>query len=185
MNHDKGILVTGYKAHELGIFDSKHIGIKYIKKVIEKKLVNLIEEGLEWVLISGQLGVELWAAEVVLALKKQYPDLKLAVITPYLNQQSNWNEANKMLYDEITQSANYVDSISKRDYESPSQLKQKNEFLVNKSDGLLLIYDEEKPVSPTYYLANAKKKQESSSYEIVYIYPDEIEMAYQDDQQFW
>lgn len=181
----KVLLVTGYKAHELGIFDSKHIGIKYIKKVIKKKLIDLIEDGLEWVLISGQLGVELWAAEVVIDLKNQYPQLKLAVITPFLNQQNNWNEANKTLYEEITMSADYLDSISRKDYESPVQLKQKNEFLVNKSDGILVIYDEEKPGSPNYYLTNARKRQENTSYEIFYIYPEEIELAYQDDIQFW
>lgn len=28
----KTLLVTGYRAHELGIYDSKHQGIPYIKK---------------------------------------------------------------------------------------------------------------------------------------------------------
>jgi uncharacterized phage-like protein YoqJ len=44
------------------------------------------------------------------------------------------------------------------------QFKQKNDFLIRKSDGLLLIYDEESHGSPKYILEAARKKQESTSY---------------------
>ncbi|GAA3327349.1 hypothetical protein GCM10020331_066930 [Ectobacillus funiculus] len=50
-------------------------------------MTAFLEEGLEWVLISGQLGVELWTAEVVFELQMEYPDLKLAVFTPFLEQE--------------------------------------------------------------------------------------------------
>jgi uncharacterized phage-like protein YoqJ len=66
----KRLIVTGYKPHELGIFDDKHPGVVIIKKALESQLIAQIDEGLEWVIISGQLGVEMWAAEVVLELKK-------------------------------------------------------------------------------------------------------------------
>ena len=35
----------------------------------------------------GQLGVEIWAAEVVMELQMEYPHLKYAVITPFLEQE--------------------------------------------------------------------------------------------------
>lgn len=41
----KTLLVTGYRAHELGIYDSKHQGIPYIKKALANRLAPLIEEG--------------------------------------------------------------------------------------------------------------------------------------------
>lgn len=181
----KVLTVTGYKPHELGIFDEKHIGIKYIKKVLEKRIIGYIETGLEWVLISGQLGVELWCAEVVLDLKKQYPQLKLAVLTPFYNQEERWNDLRKEQYRLVLNKADYVESITKRPYENPSQLKLKNQFLVEKSDGILVIYDEEKHGSPSYYLTYAKVRSDNSNYEIHYIYPEEIELAYQDDIQDW
>lgn len=181
----KVLAVTGYKSHELGIFDEKHVGIKYIKNVLEKRIISFIEDGLEWVIISGQLGVELWCAEVVIGLKKQYPQLRLAVLTPFYNQESNWNELRKEQYGRVLQQADYVDSITKRDYENPSQLKLKNQFIVEKSDGLLVIYDDDKPGSPSYYLSYAKQRCESSNYQIFYIFPDEIEQAYQDEISHW
>ena len=54
-----------------------------IKKALHRKLTNFVEDGLEWVIISGQLGVELWVAEVVFEMQVEYPDLKLAVFTPF------------------------------------------------------------------------------------------------------
>ncbi len=181
----KVVALTGYKTHELGIFDEKHIGIKYIKNVLRKRLISLIEDGLEWVLISGQLGVELWGGEVVLELKKEYPQVKLAVLTPFYNQESNWNDLRKEQYHQVLQQADFVDSITKRDYENPSQLKLKNQFIIEKSDALLVIYDDDKPGSPSYYLTYAKARNESSDYQILYIYPEEIELAYQDEMLDW
>ena len=66
----KTAYITGYKSYELNIFKEDAPEIKYLKAFIENKIKTLIEEGLEWVLIQGQLGIELWAAEVVIALKR-------------------------------------------------------------------------------------------------------------------
>lgn len=181
----KVLTVTGYKSHELGIFDEKHLGITYIKKVLRKRLLSFIDEGLEWVLISGQLGVELWCAEVVGDLKQLYPQLKLAVLTPFYNQEERWSDLKKEQYRNVLHQADYVNSITKRNYESPSQLKLKNQFLIEKSDGLLVIYDDDKIGSPSYYITYAKARCETSDYQIFYIYPDEIDLAYQEENEQW
>jgi len=98
----KVVTVSGYKPFELGIFKNNHPAVPYIKKAIQNALKGMLEDGLEWVLISGQLGTELWAAEVVYELREtEYPDLKLAVITPFLEQETSWSEANKEWYESI------------------------------------------------------------------------------------
>lgn len=57
------IIITGYKPHELGIINDKHPGA-IVKKALEDRLRTLIDEGLEWVIISGQQGVESWSARL-------------------------------------------------------------------------------------------------------------------------
>jgi uncharacterized phage-like protein YoqJ len=178
----KTIAVSGYKGHELGIFDQKHKGIHYIKKALEHRLRSLIEEGLEWVIISGQLGVELWAAEVVFTLKDEYPQLQLAILTPFLNQEERWQDTTKSYYQDIVSQADFVDSITKRPYDNPMQLRQKNEFIIAKADGLLLLYDEDKPGSPTYYLEVAKKRQASESFPVLFITPTDLDLLVQEEQ---
>ncbi|WP_102346521.1 DUF1273 domain-containing protein [Bacillus sp. Marseille-P3661] len=183
--------VTGYKPHEIGIFNDKHPGLKYIKLAIKKNIEQLIDEnGLEWVIISGQLGVELWAAEVVLELQEQHPQLKLGVITPFLDQEENWKEDKKEYYHFIVSQADFVDSITKRKYENPTQFRLKNQFFISKSDGLLILFDDEKGGTPKYILDIATRKLKSDgSFIIKTITPYDIQILAEEerfeDPNYW
>ncbi|MCA0990656.1 SLOG family protein [Guptibacillus hwajinpoensis] len=176
------LLVTGYKAHELGIFNDDHPGLPIIKAALQGRMAQLIEEkDVEWILISGQTGVELWAGEVALDLRELYPDLKLAVLTPFLEQESKWKEQTQDFYNMILAEADFVESITSRPYENPGQLKAKNEFLVRKSHAMLVLYDEETPGSPDYYLKEAKNRQRTDEgYEVFTITPIDLELLEQD-----
>ncbi|SDZ58570.1 Uncharacterized SPBc2 prophage-derived protein YoqJ [Evansella caseinilytica] len=169
------IAVTGYKPHELGIFHEKHEQLPYLKYAIKKKLQHLIENAdVRWVITSGQPGVELWAAEAALQLKSIYPGLKVATLAPFYNQEEFWSDPIKELYLYIWENSDYTDYITKRKYENPSQLRLKNQFIIDKTDALLVLFDEYTEGSPKYYLNYAKMKQEAANYEIVYLTPDEI-----------
>lgn len=175
--------VSGYKPFELGIFKNNHPAVSYIKKAICNRLKEMLEEGLEWVLISGQLGTELWAAEVVYELReKEYPDLKLAVITPFLEQEASWSESNKEWYESILMEADFVDSVSHRPYEKPWQFRMKNQFHIEKSDILLLFYDSEKIGSPQFIYNMAKRYQESHEYEIRTIQFFDLQLLAEEEQ---
>ncbi|MCP3738781.1 DUF1273 domain-containing protein [Rossellomorea sp. BNER] len=177
------VTVSGYKQHELGLFKQDDPAIGFIKKALEKELTSFAEEGLEWVVISGQLGVELWAAEVVFALQTDYPNIKLAVLTPFLNQEENWNENNKELYEMILSQAEFVDSISKEPYNNPQQFRNKNQLLLHKSDALLILYDEENEGSPKYLYEGAKAYQENHSLEIRQITFMDLQFIAEEEQQ--
>jgi uncharacterized phage-like protein YoqJ len=162
----KILAISGYKPFELGIFQKDHPSVSYIKKAIKKELLPMVEDGLEWVLISGQLGVELWAGEVIFEMQMEFPELKLAVITPFLEQETNWNEQNKEWYESILAGADFIDSVSHKPYEKPWQFRLKNQFFIEKSDALLLLYDHEKEGSPKYLYEMAKQYQNTQAYPI-------------------
>lgn len=178
----KVISITGYKPFELGIFSNNEPAIDYIKKAIKKELIQLLDNGLEWVIISGQLGVELWAAEVVYELQEDYPNLKLAILTPFLNHHEGWNEKNREYYEMILSQADFVDSISKQPYIGPQQFRNKNRIFLHKSQGILIIYDEQNEGSPKYILEEAKRYKEHNKYEIRTIDFFEIQMIIEDEQ---
>ncbi|MHC0035753.1 SLOG family protein [Pseudoneobacillus sp. C159] len=162
----KNVTIAGYKPFELGIFKRDHQSVEIIKKAIFKELVPLLEEGLEWVIISGQLGVELWAAEVVFEIQNFVPELKLAVLTPFYSQEEKWNETNKEWYESILAQADFVESITHKPYESPEQFRLKNQVLLHKSDLAIVLYDSEKEGSPKYFYETAKKYREATGYQI-------------------
>lgn len=176
----KVLLISGYKSFELGIFSAKHEAIIFIKKAIKNKILSYLTDELQWIIISGQLGTELWAAEVVFDLQIDYPQLKLGVFTPYLEQEKNWNEVNKSYYEEILIGADHVDSISRKPYESPLQLKAKNEFLISKSDGCILLFDNEKEGTPKFLYDLALKKKEASNYILDLISFDDLQVIAED-----
>ncbi|MFA9559642.1 SLOG family protein [Evansella sp. AB-rgal1] len=170
------LAVTGYKPHELGIFNEKHNHLPFLKFAIKKKLKTLIEEfDIKWVITSGQPGVELWAAEAVLQLKVEYPTIQLATLSPFYEQEEKWGDPIKDLYLKIWNNSDYKDYITKRKYDDPSQLRLKNQFIIEKSNAFLVLFDEYTEGSPTYYLTYARKKAEVSNYPIFYLTPEEID----------
>jgi len=157
----KKLMVSGYKSAELGIFNPKDPKVTYIKKAIEQRLRRFIEEGLEMVVISGQLGVELWTAEVVIELKKEFPQVKCAVITPFLDQEKKWKESTQEYYYSIINQVDIVTTTSDYPYVSPKQFQNRDQAVMQKTDGLFLVYDEEKEGSPKYLKAKALKYGEN------------------------
>jgi uncharacterized phage-like protein YoqJ len=178
----KVLYVTGYKAFELGIFKNDHAAVKYIKKAIKSRLLPMVEEGLEWVIISGQLGTELWAAEVVFDLREEYTQLKLGILLPFLNQEESWNEINREYYQAILAQADFVDAIFKKPYEGPQQLRIKNQYMVQKSDAMLILYDSEKEGSPKYPYLEAQKRQNQSEYRVWKISFDDLQQVAEEEQ---
>ncbi|MDG5788481.1 SLOG family protein [Evansella sp. AB-P1] len=172
----KVLAVSGYKPHELGIFNEKHDHLPYLKYAIKKKLQQLIESyDIQWIITSGQPGVELWAAEATIQLKNEYNHLKLSTLAPFYEQEERWSDPVKELYRSIWEKSDYKDYITKRKYDNPMQLRQKNQFIIEKSDAFLVLFDEYTEGSPTYYLTYAKKKGDAMDYPIIYLTPDEIE----------
>lgn len=178
----KRVVVTGYKQHELGIFDTKHPGIKFIKKALESHFHSLLDEGLEWIIVSGQLGVETWAIEVVIDLKNTYPNLKYAIITPFIEQDKNWNDANKEKYQMLIAKADYHVSLTSIPYEAPWQFVEKDKFLMRNSDGMLIVYDAENEGSPKFVKKQADRYAETSTYKVMTITADDLNIIAEEEQ---
>ncbi|MBC8079069.1 MAG: DUF1273 domain-containing protein [Gorillibacterium sp.] len=172
----KNILVTGYRAHELGIYNEKHKGIEYIRKAIAARLLPLVDDGLEWVITPGQYGVDLWACEAAFELKKQYPHLKVSILSAYSNPEEKWKEDKQNYYRQIKDRVDYYGSVSKEPYNGVWQLRARDDLLFKKTDGILLFYDEEAgEASPKFYKERALKLQQQKGYQILMIHPEDVQ----------
>ncbi len=172
----KNLLITGYRAHELGVFDQKHKGIPYIRRAIEAKLVPLLEEGLEWIITPGQYGVDLWACETALELKAQYPDLKISILTAFAGQEEKWKEDKQEYYRSIVNRIDYYGSVSKQPFSGAWQFQARDDLLLRKTDGILLVYDDENgEASPKYMKMNTLRKNAEDGYGYIAIGAEEIQ----------
>ncbi|MHD0397695.1 SLOG family protein [Staphylococcus simulans] len=178
----KTAYVTGYKSYELNIFKDDAPEVKYLKLFLKNKIQNLVEEGLEWLLIQGQLGIEMWTAEVVLDLQQDYPELKLGVITPFQNHTERWNEQNQLKYQQIIEGADFHDSVHHAPYEGPFQFKQTDQFMLDHTDMTILIYDEEQEASPKFFKRVLVDFAEQTNYTYDVVTFDEINTFISDIQ---
>ncbi|WP_312499766.1 DUF1273 domain-containing protein [Enterococcus sp.] len=173
----KTLYFTGYRSYELGVFQAKDPKVKVIKKVIKEALVRYIEEGLAWILISGNLGVELWCGELMAGLKAEYPEIKLGIIFPFEGFGENWNETNREALQTVKAFTDYVDATSHKPYQDPSQLRNHTAFLLQHTDGALLLYDEEFPGKTSYFLKDAQDFSGQHPYVIDQITMDDLQNA--------
>lgn len=66
------LLIMGYTSFDLGIFNEKDIKVSIIKKAVKNRLIRYLEEGLNWLIFTGNLGFEYWALDVAKELQKDY-----------------------------------------------------------------------------------------------------------------
>jgi len=176
----KSIFVSGYRSYELNIFDQTDPKYLYLMEFLKERLQSYVEEGAEWFVITGQLGIELWAGELILEMKEENPAIHLSVLLPYTSFQDNWNEKNQALFDRVIRQADYVNYTSNKDYESPKQLKGNQVFTIKNTDGAFLIYDtmmeESADAKPKYVYDLIEQYQAQSEYELNLVSFDEIEL---------
>lgn len=123
------------------------------------------------------------ACEVVLELKKTFPDLKLSIITAFQNPEEQWKEDKQEYYRSILQGVDYYGAISRQPYIGPWQFTARDDLLLRKSDGLLLVYDEDAgDGSPRFIKEKAVKKQQNEDYTIISITSEDIQSVAEDER---
>lgn len=161
----KNLWVSGYRSYELGIFQKDDPKEKVIKDLLEQELINYCENGLQWVLTGGQLGIDQFVVGAVQELKKQEYELKVAVMMPFMNMQSRWNEKNQEIFMNNLEKADYHNYVSQQDYSSPGQFKIWQQFMLQHTNGALFVYDEEHPGKSKYEVDAIKQYQEQNDYD--------------------
>lgn len=177
------ILISGYRSYELQIYRKNDPKLFFLKQLLTDKIKHKVEEGAEWFIISGQLGVELWCGEIVNDLKSEYPEIKLAVMPPYAQMTNQWNELNQDLYSRVVAQADFIQPTSQKTYESPSQLQNNQMFLIQNTDNCLLVMDREYPGKTEYLYDLILKYQELEEYPLEVVDFEELNWFVQTYQE--
>lgn len=131
------IAVTGHRPDKLWGYDLKYH--KY--KELSNLMINFLKENDATHCISAMaLGVDIVFAISVLKLKKVNPNLILECAIPCLNQQCKWNKEDQELYQRILNRADIITYVSNEHYK-PWLMQKRNEYMVDKCDKLLAIWD--------------------------------------------
>ena len=168
------LLIMGYTSFDLGIFNEKDIKVSIIKKTIRRKLINFLEEGLRWIIFTGNLGFEYWALEVAKELQTDY-DFQIGTIFSFETHGQNWNESNQVKLAAFKQ----VDFVKYafETYESPSQFRQYNDFILENTEGSFVFYDEENETKLKYMV---EKMKQNTNYEVYLLDFEDLQETFEE-----
>ncbi|KXT75271.1 DUF1273 domain-containing protein [Streptococcus sp. DD12] len=150
------LLISGYRSFEVGIFQDKDPRLAVIKKAIRRDLIQYLEEGVDWLIFTGNLGFDYWVLEVAKELQEDYP-IALATIFLFENQGENWTESNQAKLAAFKQ----VDFIkySFPHYENPGQFVAYHQFLLENTQEAYFFYDAENETNFKHLYNRARAKE--------------------------
>lgn len=124
---------TGHRPEKLNRSETE------IKVALRREINQAIRDGFN-VFISGMSrGVDLWAAEIVLELRKNNRSIKLICAIPHDGFESRWSAAWKQLYYYVQNNADLVRIIGKSYHSGVYQLR--NEWMVNHSSRVIAVFN--------------------------------------------
>jgi len=126
-----------------------------IQKRLESALISLIHQGTTYFGAGGALGFDTLAAQTVLSLKKEYPQIKLILVLPYKEQTKRWQETDIKIYNHILNQADMVVYTSIHYYNGC--MHTRNRHLVDSGD-ICICYLTAPTGGTAYTVQYAKQK---------------------------
>mgnify|MGYP000822304428 CR=1 FL=1 len=126
-----------------------------ISKRLEDTLLTLIEQGYCYFGAGGALGFDTLAAQTVLRLRERYPQIRLILVLPCLNQTRGWQQADVDIYEELKRRADKVTYTSESYFRGCMQ--KRNRHLVDNSSGCICYLT--KPTGGTAYTVDYARRR--------------------------
>ena len=159
-------------------YKETHTGCKRLKRVMREQFDLLYQQGVREFYVGGALGVDMWAAEILLRMKEQsaYSDLLLHMVLPFAGHDENWDERSRERLRFIMRHCADTVIIG-----IPGQLplacyKLRNQYLVDHADCLLAVYDSDRSIrsgtGQTVHYA-----QRRGLHPIILVHPDTFDVC--------
>lgn len=171
---------TGYRPGKLPFTSEHDEKCVQLKNKLRAEIIKAIDEGYRNFITGMALGVDTWAAEIVLEIKNLYEpwgdNINLYAAIPHLNQEAKWHEWQKEKYNEILELCEKIFIISENF--TPYCMHKRNQFMIDKADILIAVYDG-KPGGTANTIVMANRK----NIPITIINPGEIQYNYEDESE--
>lgn len=149
---------TGHRPEKLPFFSEEDPMCAELKERMKKLIRKLINDGAEEFFSGMAMGVDMWAAEIVLELKSDYPGIRLTAVVPCPEQADRWSEEHQERYRGILKRCDNVITTSPS-YTRGCMMKR-NRALVELCDVLVAVYDGTKGgTGQTVEYARTKKRK--------------------------
>ena len=129
------VCFTGHRPEKLKVPERK------VVKALETEIDQAIADGYTTYITGMARGVDIWAAEIVLAKKKKHPELKLICALPYEGFENSWSADWQKRYRKILERADLTRAICANFSYSSYQVR--NEWMVDHSSRVIAVWNGE------------------------------------------
>lgn len=131
--NSKRCCFTGHRPEKLHMSESK------VKILLEKAIIQAVEDNFLTFISGMARGVDMWASEIVLALRADNSNIRLICTPPYNGFEKRWDLSEQKLYNDILENSDFVKFVSKHYYKSCFQVR--NVFMINHSQRVISAYN--------------------------------------------
>jgi len=122
----KLVAFTGHRPAKFGGYDEDRYRIVKTKELLRANIIASIEDGCDGFITGMAMGIDIWAAEIVLELKEQYPHIKLVAAVPFEGQQKMWPYPSQERWRNVLGKADHVEYVCDPGY-APWKMMKRNE----------------------------------------------------------
>ena len=126
---------TGHRPEKLNRSEDE------IKKDLEVAILQAVDDGFVTFITGMARGVDIWAGEIILQLRKNNPNLHLIAASPYEGFERRWSADWQRRYKFILDQADYVRFVCNGYSKACFQIR--NEWMVNRSARVIAVYNGE------------------------------------------
>ena len=127
------VCFTGHRPEKL------HSSEAAIVDGLEAAINDAIQQGYRTFLTGMARGVDIWAGEIVLRLKRTHPDLHIICALPYPGFDLRWGQEWQKRYQAILQSADLIRTVCPA--YSPASFHRRNEWMVDHSALVIAVFN--------------------------------------------
>ena len=162
------VCFTGHRPSAFGGYDETSPLICLVKAELTKEIEIAISQGFDTFISGAAIGVDTWAAEIVLELREHNPNIELVLAIPFKEQCSQWPQAAQNRWAALVTKADMVQYVSPPVY-AAWKMSARNEWMVDNASLVIAVWNGD--VGGT---GNCIKYAEDNDMEIVRINPNTL-----------
>lgn len=167
---NKTACFTGHRPDKLNGYNPNE-NLEIIRSLREIIIDHIENKNVETFVSGMALGIDTWAARIVLKLKDTYPNIKLISAVPCAKQYSRWRNDDKIIWQNIIDRADDVHYVSNAPYTNWC-MQVRNEYMVNTSDYVIAVWD-----GSNGGTGNCVKYAKNKNVEITQLHPKTLEIS--------
>lgn len=174
MNNKLSCAITGHNPQRFKFKYNEQAPLcRKIKAALTEQIKALYQKGVRVFYVGCAVGVDTWAAEIIIELKQQadYGDMELFCAIPFPEHTEKFTDGQKKRYENILSQCTDKEVISR--HYSPVVYKRLNYYLVDRSQYLIAVYDQDK--SERSGLGQTVNYAVKKGLQITFIHPDTSE----------